>query len=198
MPDYYLEGEERFGPIMSRLYSFFRCTGRAKALYRFISSDLEASGASRILDVGTGTGTVPIMLAKSNPGLKLYAVDPSESMIKIAKSSSRGLKNAKFGLGSSRSILFGGKFDIIFTSLSFHHWKDKEGSLRYLATRLSKGGEIRVYEFDRGKANPFFKALSSHMSTISEIAESGRKAGLKLSSSKESGGIIRATLKRKN
>lgn len=195
MPEYYLEGEEKFGPIMSKLYSFFCHIGVARGLYDFMSSDLGKSKASRLLDVGTGTGAAPIMLAGRYPNLELYAVDPSPSMLKIARNDAAKLKNIKFGFGSSRYIPFKCKFDIIFTSLSFHHWKDKEGSLKYLATRLAKGGEIRIYEFNSVKASPLLKAISSHMSSISDIRAAAENAGLKIGSSVEKGRLLRVSLK---
>ena len=57
MNNYYLEGEERFGRVSSRLYAFFSGLPEMRNFYAYVINDLAASGAKRILDIGSGTGS---------------------------------------------------------------------------------------------------------------------------------------------
>ena len=193
MKGFYLKGEERFGPILSILYSALTGIGPMRQLYAFIIEDLRDSGRASILDVGTGPGIVPIGLSKL-PGVEIYAVDPSESMIRIAKSRKGNARNVHFALGSSRSIPFNRKFNIIISSLSFHHWADKERSLMYLKGLLNKGGEIRIYERQRGRGL-VLPGLSSHLLDMGQAAEAAAASGLKVTSVKKRNGFICLTMK---
>ena len=109
--DYYEKGEERFGFVSSRIYSF----GSSKAMksfYSFIANDIKKYRPRRILDVGAGPGDLSLLLSKIKKA-EVYCVDPSPSMKRIAerKIIKNEIKNVKYELGSSRHILFSEKFD---------------------------------------------------------------------------------------
>ncbi len=197
MADYYLNGEEKFGPVMSRLYAAGSKAGPAKKIYGFLIDDITSAGAARILDVGTGNGTVPIRLARASKRSVVYAVDPSRDMIGIARRDSAGIGNIRFALGSSRHVPFRAKFEIIFSCLSFHHWQRKEESLRYLASRLAKGGEIRIYEYNKGKAG-FLKntLMYGHLLSLPEMRAVVKASGLRISGILEKGALVRVSIRR--
>ncbi|EET89735.1 MAG: class I SAM-dependent methyltransferase [Candidatus Micrarchaeales archaeon] len=199
MADYYLKGEEKFGPITSRIYSLFasRIHDILK-FYEFVVSDISSSKAKALLDIGTGPGEIPIRLARMNR-FEVYAVDPSPAMLSIARGNSTGLKRVHFALGSSRSIPFKIKFDMIISSLSMHHWKEKEESLRYLSKFLSKNGEIRIYEFEREapKSGPIGAikgtVVGHHSLSLKEFKHIAYGSGLKVRSVHRANGFIRVT-----
>jgi len=168
--DYYINGEERFGAISSRIYSF----GSKRALknfYLYISKDIKKLKPKTILDVGAGTGELAIILNKTIKNVKVYCVDPSNSMrsIAIRKFNKLGINNIKYKLGSSRNIPFKEKFDVILTSISFHHWKEKEKGIKYLLSRLNKNGYLNIYEFSYDKLNKLQKAaIGKHSLSLEE------------------------------
>ncbi|HEY8845687.1 MAG TPA: class I SAM-dependent methyltransferase, partial [Candidatus Limnocylindrales bacterium] len=47
-------------------------------------ADAIASGANRILDIGTGTGTLPVALLRRWPQVRVTAIDASSGMIEMA------------------------------------------------------------------------------------------------------------------
>jgi len=195
MVDYYLEGEEKFGPITSLAYWLgVKLTGMNK-FYSFILDDIKKSKYTELLDVGTGPGYVPVMLAES--GMKnLYAIDPSYDMLKIAKRRSKDLK-IRYGIGSSRNVPFKRKFELVISTLSFHHWAKKAESLKYLSRFLKKGGEIRIYEFEREKRKGWTKHfISSHSVSKKEMLDIARKSGLKIRGMVRKGGFIRIAFTR--
>jgi len=195
--DYYLEGEERFGPVMSPLYGLASGLSRMKGIYKFVADDLRNARWTRILDVGTGPGDVPALIAKEFKSRRIYAVDPSSNMLGIAKSRTKDL-GVKLALGSSRHVPFKIKFDIIISTLSFHHWKEKETSLKYLAGLLEKRGEIRIYEFERKELTGLLKYFTSTHSIIEgEVLDIIRKSGLKVNGVAREDGMIRIAIGRK-
>jgi ubiquinone/menaquinone biosynthesis C-methylase UbiE len=192
MRDYYLEGEERFGALTSVGYWICIKLFGMRKFYCFIVDDLKKGKHCGVLDVGTGPGYVPLMLSQAGFG-RIYAIDPSYEMIKIAKRRSKGL-NITYGIGSSRHIPFKGKFGVIITTLSFHHWAKKAQSLRYLSRFLEKGAEIRIYEFEKGSAKGLGRYfLSTHAVTKQELLDAARQSGLKVKGIIRRKGFIRAT-----
>lgn len=194
MEEYYREGEEKFGMLLSFFYWMGGKLPQINNFYKFVVSDLERSKSRAVLDVGTGPGYVPTMLAQKRHMESIYGVDPSKWMIKIANFRAGGSK-VTFGLGSSRRIPFKRKFDIIVSTLSFHHWKGQADSLRYLKRFLDKGGEIRIYELEKGRSNSMAKYVASnHSVSLDEVERIAKMSGLKVKGVLRSKGFIRISL----
>jgi Methylase involved in ubiquinone/menaquinone biosynthesis len=167
--DYYARGEERFGTMSSRLYSF-GVSRSMRSFYSFIEKDIEKYKPKKILDVGAGPGDLALAMSKMK-NVNVYCVDPSISMKKIAERRfiKNGIKNIIYELGSSRYIPFNEKFDVIVTTISFHHWKEKEGSIKYILNKLNKNGTFIVYEFCYDKLNVIQKmSLGKHSLSIEQ------------------------------
>ncbi|MEM4089912.1 MAG: class I SAM-dependent methyltransferase [Thermoplasmatales archaeon] len=144
----YKDGEEEFGSVSSIFYSFLSKFLRRN--YAEIDSDLRSERFKTLLDVGCGPGNLDILLAESHPEATLYCVDPSPAMLSIAKgriSRANLEERITASLGSSRNIPFEGKFDVIISSFSYHHWNRRDDSLNFLASRLNNGGLIAIYEY---------------------------------------------------
>ena len=188
MKELYLKHEERFGTVLSNLYAAFTRIGLMKKFYGFIIDDLKESKFRSILDVGTGPGTIPIELSRFKP-VRIYAVDPSKSMIAIAERRAGKATRITFALGSSRYLPFKTKFDLIISSLSFHHWEKKKESLQYLKTFLTKGGQIRLYERQRGE-KPMLFGLDSHLLDMDKAISVVNSSGLKIVKVKKEGKFV--------
>ncbi len=201
MKDYYLDGEERFGRFMSPLYDFVgRHLSRMMRFYDYVVSDLSKSDAKDILDVGTGSGTVPLMLYAKLKGsgrrIMITGIDPSVHMLNIArhKTPSDAASSLRFMLGSSRDVP-GRRYDLIMSSISLHHWADKAGSLRNMKRHLKANGEIRIYELDGHKAKReyrfLFYAIRSHTLSIGEARRLAAEAGLRVKHLERHGGFLK-------
>ncbi len=195
MKNYYLPGEEKFGPILSRLYSFSVKIPITKDFYAFVIEDIKRYNATSILDVGTGPGEIPIRLSKNNK-LKVYAIDPSPSMIKIASKKAAAKKSSvSFKIGSSRNIPFKRNFDIIMSSISFHHWKKKKDALLYMSEFLTNGGVINIYEYELGHMSSPFKFIGgSHGIEVSDIYGLIKGTNLKVKSLKRNKSWVRVSI----
>ncbi len=197
--DFYLKGEERFGPLSSRLYSVFAVKGLA-GMYSLAINDITRKGAGRILEVGAGPGDLAVHLAERMPESEIYCIDPSKTMrdIGLKKIKERGLNNMKYFLGSSRNVPLKLKFDVIFSTLSFHHWKDKSGSIAYLTKFLKPNGSIMIYEYDKDKLKTMPKLfMGAHALSRSDIENLHINPGYGIKTHKK-GNFIVLEIKHKN
>ncbi len=189
-----MKGEERFGPVLSRAYNLF-ALGGALGIYRFACKDiLSKKGRFSLLDVGTGPGILPKMLSADTKRIRIYAVDPSPSMLRIAMRNNKN-PESKFAIGHSQKLPFDAKFDLIISSVSFHHWAHKKESLVYLSKFLKQRGEIRVYELlKKGRFFDYF--VDMHRMNKEELQKAASGTGLAVRSIKIKGGFIRAVYAR--
>ncbi|MCL4317520.1 MAG: class I SAM-dependent methyltransferase [Candidatus Thermoplasmatota archaeon] len=161
----YVSGEEKFGFITSHFYGISRLIPTMNRFYNFVISDILKREFSSILDIGSGTGHILISAALKRNDFFGIGIDPSTFMVDIANrgaSRHRIDQRIRFGLGSSRYIPGEMKFDLIYSSLSFHHWSDREGSLELIMRRLNPTGLLVIYEItDNGGLNRKF--VKSHL-----------------------------------
>ncbi|QRF73768.1 ubiquinone/menaquinone biosynthesis methyltransferase [Candidatus Micrarchaeum sp.] len=142
--------DENFGFFTSRLYKVFSNTFPSmKSFYSFILSDIANYKFSSMLDIGCGPGILDVKIAQMFPKAKICGIDPSKDMIKQADSLSKrmDIKNLEFAIGKNTEIPFDLQFDIVITTLSFHHWAVKRKALEYIAKRIAPRGKMAIYEF---------------------------------------------------
>jgi len=105
---------------------------------------------SKILDAGCGTGNLLMLLQdlekKKNP--KVYGIDISEKMLKIAKAK---LKTADLRLQSAENMNFKSNyFNYIFSVDTFHHYSNYDLAMRNFYRILKKNGKLIVVELNFG------------------------------------------------
>ena len=107
----------------------------------------------KILDVGTGPGRLPVKIALKNSRLEVYGVDLSDSMIKIAKQNAvkAGVsQRLEFKVGSVYSLPYENDFfDMVVSTLSFHHWNEPIKGLNQIYRVLKPGRECWIYDIWR-------------------------------------------------
>jgi ubiquinone/menaquinone biosynthesis C-methylase UbiE len=109
--------------------------------------------AGRILDVGTGPGYLPIEIAARAPGLELDGIDLSPAMIKLARKTAakRGVADrVRFHRAHAAELPFDdGSFDLVISTLSFHHWARPLECLAELHRVLKPQHEAWIYDARR-------------------------------------------------
>ena len=191
--DLYLDGEEKFGYLGSRMYNFTKASKTIRNFYRFVISDLGKHSFQSIMDVGSGRGYILSKIVKISPEISAVGVDPSPFMVKLSNKHSKKLglsKNLRFELGSSRDIHGNQAFDLIITTLSFHHWKNKDEAIAFLMKRLNPGGSLLIYEItDNGSINRKF--VRSHLLNKSDFEKISKEIDIPVTII-EDAGFIRA------
>ena len=150
----------------SRVYDvvMVRLTRR---LYQRVIADLATLrlAEGKVLDAGTGPGTLVRELARSLPGLQVYGIDLSEDMIGLARAHARREQleeRVHFASGDVAHLPYPDQsFDVVVSTISMHHWSELEQPLRELYRVLRPGGRLWIYDFRFVKAQTVEKALAS-------------------------------------
>jgi ubiquinone/menaquinone biosynthesis C-methylase UbiE len=101
--------------------------------------------AGRVLDVGCGTGQLLRRAATSFPESELVGVDPAAEMVHQAASSSASGVVGRFVQGSAESLPFDdASFDLVVSTMSFHHWRNQRAGLREVSRVLVPGGVLAL------------------------------------------------------
>ena len=142
--------KEEFGPVFARVYAIAASLSRRhKTVYSKALEDIVSLNPSNILEVGSGPGIAAALIAQKLPLAKILCVDPSSTMVKIANKRFERLSlspRVKSVVGKSSSISTTEKFDLIFSSLSYHHWSDGPRDLNVLAGKYLSAGNLLIYE----------------------------------------------------
>jgi ubiquinone/menaquinone biosynthesis C-methylase UbiE len=150
----------------SRIYDvvMVRLTRR---LYQRVVADLAALSLTqgKVLDVGTGPGTLVREIALRLPGLQVYGIDLSEDMIGLARTHARREhleERVQFASGDVAHLPYPDQsFDVVVSTISMHHWAELEQPLRELYRVLRPGGQVWIYDFRFVKARTVERALAS-------------------------------------
>ncbi|HEX6269378.1 MAG TPA: methyltransferase domain-containing protein [Anaerolineales bacterium] len=123
---------------------------------RFKGRLIEQAGiqaGQRVLDLGCGTGTLAIMVKRSQPDAEVIGLDADPQMLRVAAAkAAREAPAIKFDEGMAFSLPYlDGSFDRVLSSLMIHHLKtpDKEGAAREVYRILKSGGQLHVIDFGR-------------------------------------------------
>jgi ubiquinone/menaquinone biosynthesis C-methylase UbiE len=113
--------------------------------------------SARVLDIGTGTGQLPVMLATAGGNLRVVGVDLSDKCLSVAAERARRA-------GVADRVAFERvdvetdrwrpePFDLIVSTCSLHHWRRPANVLRSARRLLKSDGTIRILD-DAGEVTP--------------------------------------------
>jgi ubiquinone/menaquinone biosynthesis C-methylase UbiE len=97
--------------------------------------------ASRVLDVGCGTGELLRRLRAKYPGAALAGLDPVPEMLAVARSKLGGNEDLRIGYADSLPWA-SGSFDLVVSCNMFHYISHPGEALREMARVLRPGGAI--------------------------------------------------------
>ncbi len=113
--------------------------------------DLAASQAPRaasILDVGCGTGRLLRTASQRFPGAHLDGVDAAPQMIAQAISMLPAGAPIHFQQATAEALPFAdGQFDLVFSTMTFHHWADQKKGVSEVARVLAPNGRWLLADF---------------------------------------------------
>ncbi len=100
-----------------------------------------------ILDVGCGTGRLLGLAQGRFPGAKLAGVDAAIEMVRQAQTSNPG-GMMRFQQAMAEELPFSNaSFDLVFSTMTFHHWADQGRGIAEIARVLTPGGRWLLAEF---------------------------------------------------
>jgi len=106
--------------------------------------------SATILDIGTGPGHLPVMLAQANPAYRIVGVDLSEAVLRAARRRAAGagvserVQFRRVDIEKDASDL--PRADLAISACSLHHWRYPVRMLRAISNLLKPGGRIWILD----------------------------------------------------
>ncbi|MEZ5356926.1 MAG: class I SAM-dependent methyltransferase [Bryobacteraceae bacterium] len=117
-------------------------------------------GKRRVLDVGSGTGSLAIALAKRNPDCEIVGIDVSKQYVEYARSRNPFPQRATFSVGDAQHLDFaGGAFDDSLSLLVFNFIPDSAQALREVTRVTRPGGAVVAAVWDYGAGMQMLRAF---------------------------------------
>ena len=108
----------------------------------------EVPHPTAILDVGCGTGRLLRTASEQFPRARLEGVDAAEGMIEQAKAAAEPASKITFQLGTAEHLPFpDDQFDLVFSTMTFHHWADQHQGIAEVARVLTPAGRWLLADF---------------------------------------------------
>lgn len=116
----------------------------AKSVADGIKEDIPIREGFKLLDFGCGTGLVSFFLADSVE--QIVGLDSSQGMVDMfnKKAKENGINAVAYKVDIFNQDFTENNFDIIISSMTFHHIKRPVDILKKLSKHLKKGGYIAV------------------------------------------------------
>lgn len=107
----------------------------------------QVSRPGAILDVGCGTGKLLKSAKARFPGAKLVGVDAAIEMVKYAQTSNP-IGTIQFQQAMAEELPFpNASFDLVFSTMTFHHWSNQTKGIAEVARVLTPGGRWLLADF---------------------------------------------------
>ncbi len=127
-------------------------------LHGAVIDNLRAGTGSRVLDVGCGTGTLALRLARQVPGVSIAGVDGDPEILALAEEKRRreGLPVIFRAAMAQRLPFEKGCFDAALSTLAFHHLgpDGKRAALGELYRVLKPGGRLLILDIGPPDGKP--------------------------------------------
>ena len=137
---------------------------------RALLGHVEAQSVERVLDLGCGTGRFSEALA-GYLGADVVGVDPSAKMLERARNKCRSAR-VRYLRGQAEAIpLQSASVDVVFISMSFHHFRNRALAARECRRVLRESGSVFLRTGTRDRVNaypyvPFFPSSRSIIETL--------------------------------
>ena len=120
----------------------------------FLSSIKKLNIKGKYLEIGSGPGILTQVVAEQHPNAEIIANDISPEMIKLAQLDlAEDLQTrVKYKLGDAcdiNSIKDLGKFDLIYSTFTLHHWDNAELAIKNLYSMLNDNGVLYIHDLKR-------------------------------------------------
>lgn len=182
---------------LTRVYDpAIRWTTREATFKRRLLEQAAPAADSRVLDLGCGTGTLAIMLKRTQPDAAVIGLDADPEILERARAKARraGVE-VQFDEGLSTELRYEDEsFDLVLSTLFFHHLTgaDKRRTAGEIGRVLRPGGELHVADWGR-PADPLMRVLFGSVRLFDGFEQTRDNAAGALPEIFEGGGLGHAT-----
>ena len=137
----------------------------------------------KILDVGSGTGSLAVLAKQVQPAAEVFGLDGDPQILEIARLKARQLGlDVRFDQGMSFALPYpDASFDAVTTSMMLHHLsrEDKERTAAEMFRVLRPGGQLCGMDFGeaRGPVGKMLRPLTRHLERAADNVD-GRLPGI--------------------
>jgi ubiquinone/menaquinone biosynthesis C-methylase UbiE len=147
----------------------------AGRLYRRVAADIGGLGlpaGARVLDVGTGPGALPLLVARERPDLQIDAIDVAPEMIAQARRADPAGAVTFEVADVARLPWPDATFDLVVSTISQHHWEDPAAGVAEVRRVLRPGGPAWIYDFRwaLGRAQRAAEPLDADTAVAREVS----------------------------
>jgi ubiquinone/menaquinone biosynthesis C-methylase UbiE len=108
-------------------------------------------GNDRVLDVGSGTGTLAVQIKRLYPSVEVVGIDPDpKSLARSRQKAEKARVTVQFDQGYAHELPYAdGSFIRVFSSFMFHHLpaEHRGSALRDILRVLRPGGSLHLLDF---------------------------------------------------
>lgn len=124
-----------------------------------LAADLTRVGPSdRVVDIGCGAGNAVREAVRR--GARATGVDPSSSMLRVARAVSRRRTAVTWSQGSAEALpVADGSATVVWALATVHHWRDVDAALAEIHRVLAPGGRLLAME---KQSEPGATGFASH------------------------------------
>jgi len=146
----------RFLPGMGRdwllpLYDPFTRLIGVESAHRKLAGQAELESATRVLEIGCGTGNLALLVKRTRPQLDVVGLDPDrKALARAARKARRAGLPLELDTGFADALPYpDAGFDRVLSSLMFHHLEAdlRVASLREVLRVLRPGGSLHLMDF---------------------------------------------------
>lgn len=152
---------------------------------RFVADFLAEHGNSRggtVIDVGTGTALIPIVLAAADRRAKILGVDGAGHMIEVGRRNVEDFRlseRIELKQCDAKAMPFAdGQFEAVISNSIVHHIREPESILREMVRLVAPGGTLFVRDLvrpvDQGRLDAIVERYAGNEAPIARwfLAES--------------------------
>ena len=133
---------------------------------RILLDQAALQDATRVLDVGCGTGTLAVLISRQYPEVQVVGLDPdAKALARAVGKARRARAPIQFDQGFADALPYpDGWFDRVLSSMMFHHvaFQDRPAVLREILRVLRPGGRLEMLDFAGPQENGGFIARMVH------------------------------------
>ncbi len=108
----------------------------------------QVANPTAILDVGCGTGRLLRSAHVRFPRTALEGVDAAPGMVRQAEALTPTGSGTRFRQATAEALPFpDGTFDLVFSTMTFHHWNDQHMGIAEIRRVLAPGGQWLLADF---------------------------------------------------
>jgi len=141
-------------PTLTALYDpVVALTTRERVVKKSLMGQAQIGDGHRVLDLGSGTGTMALWIKLRIPGADVTGLDADPAVLSRARAkAAKASVSIKFDEGFSYELPYPDKsFDRVVSSLFFHHLSraNKRKTIREAYRVLRPGGELHVADWGK-------------------------------------------------